>query len=143
MKRFTLFTITVLFYCSGVLAQSIEEFFATENEYVKVLESHVTSLYEKKPNLVVIEFSVKRNPTGIESEKERYVYLKALDKNDITEISDEATKRAMESVGLELKEISIYNGVFKLPKSGLKPVVISVGNSRSPLNNKWAKLVQP
>lgn len=143
MRKITLIAIAALFYSTAVTSQTIEEFLASESRYVEVLKDRVSSLYDRKPSLVVIEFSVKRDPTGFEAENELYIYLKALDKNDITEISDETTRNAMKSAGLDAQEISVYTGVFSIPRGNLKPEVLSIGNSRSPLNNKWAELVQP
>jgi hypothetical protein len=124
-------------------ANDINEFWAAEPEYVSFTKNYVSQIYDKKPNLHVIEFSVKRDPTKIESDNEYFIYLKVLDKADITNDTDPAVIAWAKSEGIEAKEVAVYIAIFKLPKNEFKPQFISLSQSRTFLNNKWAELVKP
>jgi len=133
--------ISILSFSS--FANDISEFWAADPEYLKTVKINVSQLYNKNPDLHVIEFSIKRDPTKIESESEYFIYLKALDKADITLNLEPAVQAWAKSEGIEANEIAVYSAIFKLPKGEFKPYMLSVSQSRTFLNNKWAALVKP
>jgi len=139
--KFIIFIISLLSFSS--FANDINEFWAAEPEYLKVVKINVSQLYNKNPDLLVLEFSIKRDPTNIESENEYFIYLKAIDKADITSDPDPAVQAWAKSEGIEANEIAVYSAIFKLPKGEFKPYMLSVIQSRTFLNNKWAELVKP
>jgi hypothetical protein len=136
-----IFIISLLSFTS--FANDISEFWAAEPEYVKTVKINVSQLYNENPDLHVIEFSIKRDPTKIESEDEYFIYLKVLDKADITKDPDPAVQAWAKSEGIEANEIAVYSATFKLPRGEFKPYMLSVTQSRTFLNNKWAALVKP
>jgi len=136
-----IFIISLLSFSS--LANEISEFWAAEPEYLKVVRINVSQLYNKNPDLHVLEYSIKRDTTKIESENEYFIYLKVLDKADITLDPDPAVQAWAKSEGVEANEIAVYSAIFQLPKGDFKPHMLSVIQSRSFLNNKWAELVKP
>jgi hypothetical protein len=136
-----IFIISLLSFSS--FANDISEFWAAEPEYVNVVKNNVSQLYNETPDLHVIEFSIKRDPTKIESENEHFIYLKVLDKADITLELDPTVQSWAKSEGIEANEIAVYSAIFKLPKGEFKPYMLSVIQSRTFVNNKWAELVKP
>lgn len=141
MRIFVLVLSFILSGCSDSLA--IEDFWNSEQEYISAIKKHAKEVFNEPTNLVVLEFSIKRNPTKIESDLDNYIYLKALNINDISDIKDENTKKAMLSLGLQPKQIRTFTGIFKVPEQGFNPVVVSVRKGREPINNKWTELIQP
>ncbi len=139
--KYFIFILSILSFSS--FANDIIEFWAAEPEYLKTVKINVSQLYNENPDLHVIEFSIKRDPTKIESESEYFIYLKALDKADITRDPDPAVQAWAKSEGIEANEIAVYSAIFKLPKGEFKPYMLSVIQSRTFLHNKWAELVKP
>ena len=91
----------------------------------------------------MIEFSIKRDPTRIESEDEYYIYLKAIDNADVTLDPDPAVQAWAKKQGIEANNIAVYSAIFKLPKGEFKPNMLSVIKSRTFLKHKWSKLIRP
>ena len=56
-----IFILSILSFSS--FANDISEFWAAEPEYLKAVKINVSQLYNENPDLHVIEFSIKRDPT--------------------------------------------------------------------------------
>ena len=136
------FFIFVAIILSGCKSE-IDRFYEAEQGYTKYLKGLVQSQYNPEPELVVVEYALKRSPDGIESELEKYVYIAALDKNDITDISNPEIRSMAEKEDINIQEVAIYYGVFQVPSGDFSPKLFSFGVRRSILNNKWADLVKP
>ena len=141
MRIFVLVFSFILSGCSDSLA--IKDFWNSEQEYISAIQKHEKEVFSESTNLKVLEFSIKRNPTKIESDLDNYIYLKALNINDISDVKDENTRKAMISLGLQPKQIRTFTGIFKVPEQGFNPIVISIRKGREPISNKWTKLIQP
>ncbi len=142
--KFKLSFIFLIFISVFAYSNEINELWGAEAAYKNKAESYISQLYSNKPELLVIEFSIKRNPTKIESELEHYVSLKALDKASIVNTEDPAILEWAKSNGTSAKDITVYDVVFELPKTNnISPVIMSVGQETGFLNNKWAELIKP
>ena len=136
--------IFLVFISTFAYSNEISEFWNAEAKFKNKAESYISQIYSNKPELLVIEFSIKRNPTKIESKLEHYVFLKALDKASIVETKDPAILEWANSTGTKAKDITVYDVVFELPKtSNINPVIMSVVQETDFLNNKWAELIKP
>ena len=142
--KFKLSFIFLVFISTFAYSNEIDEFWSKEAAYKNKAESYISQLYSNKPELLVIEFSIKRNPTKIESELEHYVFLKALDRASIIDTKDPAILEWAKSNGTSAKDITVYDVVFELPKTdNISPAIMSVGQKTGFLNNKWAELIKP
>ncbi|MBH0017053.1 hypothetical protein [Pseudoalteromonas sp. NGC95] len=140
--KFKLLFIFLVFISTFAYSNEIDEFWNTEAAYKNKAESYISQLYSNKPELLVIEFSIKRNQTKIESELEHYVFFKALDKASIVDTKDPVIREWAKSNSTSAKDITVYDVVFELPKTNnISPVIMSVGQETGILNNKWAELI--
>ena len=142
--KFKLSFIFLVFISTFAYSNEIDDFWSKEAAYKNKAENYISQLYSDKPELLVIEFSIKRNPTKIESELEHYVFLKALDIASIIDTKDPAILEWAKSNGISAKDITVYDVVFELPKTdNISPTIMSVGQKTGFLNNKWAELIKP
>jgi hypothetical protein len=149
MKKLTF--ISIVFILSGCIKESsssnqdesnITRFYELEDEYLSILHSYIGQLYDQSPDLVVVEYAIKRSATNIESDTEKYHIIKAIDRNSIRDIEDPFLKNAFEENGQVAKEIVVYNGVFEVPELYSTISMISVG-STTELSNVYDVLLQP
>ena len=135
--KFKLSFILLVFISTFAYSNEIDDFWSKEASYKNKAENYISQLYSSKTDLLVIEFSIKRNPTKIESELEHYVFLKALDKASIIDTKDPAILEWAKSNGISAKDITVYDVVFELPKTdNISPSIMSVGQKTGFLNNK-------